>query len=189
MKSRFFLACAASAAILCFSALASADSVKVDYNHHKDFASYHTYTWNTIHVSDQFNADRIRHAVDKLLKKDGWKEVASGGQVTIMATDNIHSEQEAETYYTGMGGGWGGGWGWGGWGWGSMGGIDDEATTTTTNVRLAHVVIDMFDSSSKDLLWRGVSRGELTSKSNVNRKRLYEDIDHMFKNFPPKASN
>jgi hypothetical protein len=188
MKSRFFLACAVSAAILCFSALGSADDIKVDYNHHTDFASYHTYSWSTIHVSNQFNADRIRRAVDKLLKQDGWKEVASGGQVTIMATDNIHSEQEAESYYTGMGGGWGGGWGWGGWGGGSLGGFGDE-TTTTVDVRSAHVVIDIFDSSSKDLLWRGVSRGELSNKSTANRKRLFEDIDHMFKNFPPKASN
>ncbi len=186
MKSRFVLACAVSAVILCFSALGSADEVKVDYKHHMNFQAYHTYSWSKIQVSDQFNADRIRHAVDRFLQNDGWKEVASGGQVTLMATDNIHNEQEAETYYTGMGGGWGGGWGWGGWG--SMGGFGDE-TTTTTDVRLAHVVIDMFDTNSKQLLWRGVSRGELTSKSNVNRKRLHADIEHMFKDFPPKSGN
>ncbi len=186
MKSRLILAFAASAAILCFSAFASADQIKVDYDHHMNFANYHTYSWNAIHVTDQLNAGRIRRAVDNLLQQDGWKEVPSGGQVTIMATDNIHNEQEAETYYTGMGGGWGGGWGWGGWG--SMGGLGDEATTTTTDIRTAHLVIDLFDTGSKTLLWRGVSRGELSGNSNANRKRLLEDVDHMFKNFPPKAS-
>ena len=186
MKSRFVLACAASAALLCFAALASADDVKTDYNHQTDFASYHTYTWSTVHVTDQLNAERIRHAVDKMLQQDGWKELPSGGQVTIMATDNIHNEQEAETYYTGMGGGWGGGWGWGGWG--SMGGLGDETTTTTTDVRTAHLVIDLFDTNSKALLWRGVSRGELTGNPNVNRKRLLEDVSRMFKKFPPQSS-
>lgn len=189
MKFRFVLACVVSAGILCFSAFGSADEIKVDFNHHANFANYHTYSWGTVHVSDQFNAGRIRNAVDMALQKDGWTKVASGGQVTIMATDNIHSEQEAETYYTGMGGGWGGGWGWGGWGWGSMGGLDDESTTTTSTVRMAHVVVDLFETSSKNLLWRGVSRGELSNNSNDNRKRLFEDINHMFKNFPPKARN
>ena len=187
MKSRLILAFAASAAILCFSAFASADQIKVDYDHHMNFANYHTYSWNAIHVTDQLNAGRIRRAVDNLLQQDGWKEVPSGGQVTIMATDNIHNEQEAETYYNGMGGGWGGGWGWGGWGWGSGGGFGDT-TTTTTDVRNAHVVIDMFDASSKALLWRGVSRGELSSNANNNRKHLHQDIAKMFKNFPPKSN-
>ena len=186
MKARFVLACAVSAAILCFSSIGSADSVKVDYNHHINFQNYHTYSWGKIRVSDQFDASRIQHAVDEFLQKDGWTKVASGGQVTIMATDNIHNEQEMESYYVGMGGGMGGGWGWGGWGGGSLGGVGDE-TTTEVNVRAAHMVIDLFNTKTKRLLWRGVSRGELTGKSNVNRKRLDEDIQHMFKKFPPKT--
>lgn len=186
MKLRYALALVASAAVLLFSIRGFADDIKVDYNHQTDFESYHTYSWSTIRVSNQLNADRIKRDVNSLLKQNGWQEVPSDGQVTIMATDNIHNEQEAETYYTGLGSGWGGGWGWGGWGWGSLGGFGDE-TTTATDVRMAHVVIDLFDTKSKALLWRGVSRGELTDKPKVNRNRLHEDIDRMFKSFPPKA--
>lgn len=185
MKLRF-----AATALMCavcsfVSASAFADSVKVDYNHHASFASFHTYSWGSVKVSNELNADRIKRSVDSFLQKAGWKQVASGGQVTIMATDNIHNEQEAETYYNGMGGGWGMGWGWGGWGM-PGGGFGDE-TTTTTNVRTAHVVVDIFESGNKSLLWRGVSRGELSNNSDTNRNRLHGDIQHMFRYFPPKT--
>ena len=185
MKLRFAVTALACAVLSLVSVSAFADSIKTDYDHHANFANYHTYSWGTVRVSNELNADRIKRSIDTLLQQKGWKEVASGGQVTIMATDNIHSEQEAETYYNGMGGGWGMGWGWGGWG--MPGGGFGEETTSTTEVRSAHVVIDMFDPSTKSLLWRGVSRGELSNNSNNNRKHLHEDILKMFKDFPPKT--
>lgn len=191
-KIRIILAAAVCAAFLLFSAPGFADGIKVDYNHHEDFSKYHTYSWGKVKVSDQLDVDRIKHAVDGDLQHAGWKQVASGGQVTIMATDNIHNEKEAETYYDGMGGGWGGGWGmgmgmgWGGWGMGPGGGLGEE-TTSVTDVRSAHLVIDLFDSNSKQLLWRGVSRAELSNKPTVNRNHLYADVDHMFKKFPPQG--
>ncbi|MFP5206278.1 MAG: DUF4136 domain-containing protein [Acidobacteriota bacterium] len=187
MKIRTLLAVAVCAAFLSLSALGFADSIKIDYNHHASFSNYHTYSWGTVHVSNQLDVDRIRHAVNADLQHAGWKEVPSGGQVTVMATDNIHNEKEAETYYTGMGGGWGMGWGWGGWGMGPGGGLGEE-TTNVTDVRSAHLVIDLFGSHSKQLLWRGVSRAELSNKPSVNREHLYVDIDHMFKKFPPEST-
>lgn len=187
MKLRSAFAVAVCAALLLMAASSFADDIKVDYNHHANFATYRTYSWSSVKVTNQLNADRIKRAMDSLLQQKGWQMVPSGGQVTIMATDNIHTEQEAETYYDGMGGGWGGGWGWGGWGWGGGDGGFGDATTTTNDVRMSHLVIDMFDAKSKSLLWRGVSRGELTDNPNKNRNRLHEDIQHMFKDFPPKG--
>lgn len=190
MKFRFALAAAVCAALLIFSTAGFADSIKVDYNHQANWGNYHTYSWGAVRVSNQLNQDRIKRAVNHWLQKGGWKEVPSGGQITILATDNIHDEHEAETYYNNLGGGWGDGWGWGGWGWGDDddGGFQ-QTTTSTVTVRKAHLVIDMFDARSKKLLWRGVSRGELTSNSSKNRARLYQDIDHMLRDFPPKAKH
>ncbi|MGC9159638.1 MAG: DUF4136 domain-containing protein [Terracidiphilus sp.] len=184
MKLRLLLVSMACAVFSLLPATLRADSVKTDFDHKVNFANYHTYSWGAVKVSDQFNAQRIKNSINAALEKKGWKEVPSGGQITIMATDNIHSEQEAEAYYDGLGGGWGMGWGWGGWG--MPGGGFGEMTTGTTHVRKAHVVIDLFDSSSKSLLWRGVSRAELSNNPNENRKHLHQDIAKMFKDFPPK---
>jgi hypothetical protein len=188
MKLRSVLMAATCATVLLSPACGFADHVRTDYNHQANFDAFHTYSWSKITVSNDLNENRIRRAVDEKLQKAGWQEVTSGGQVTVMAKDNIHTEQEAETYYSPMPDGWGGGWGWGGWGWGMDGGLGGgESMSTTTETRTAHLVIDMFDTQSKKLLWRGVSRGELSDKPDVNRKRLYDDIDHMFQGFPPKG--
>lgn len=187
MKFRPVLMAAICATLLLSPAYSRADHTKTDYNHQINFRSYHTYSWGKVTVSNDLNADRIRRTVDEKLQKAGWHEVTSGGQVTVMAKDKIHTEQEAETYYSPMPDGWGGGWGWGGWGWGMDGGFGGESMSTVTNTRTAHLVIDMFDTQSKKLLWRGVSRGELSDKPDVNRKRLYGDINHMLDGFPPKG--
>jgi hypothetical protein len=47
-------------------------------------------------------------------------------------------------------------------------------------------VIDLFDGSSKQILWRSLATENLSSNDNRNTKQLDEDIAKMFKNFPPK---
>ena len=94
-------------------------------------------------------------------------------------------QQQLETFYDGLGGGWGMGWRWGGWGWGPGGGFG-ESTTTVNNVAVGYMVVDMFDAQTKQLLWRGISQGELKNDPEKNRKMIYDDIGKMFSKFPPK---
>jgi hypothetical protein len=60
------------------------------------------------------------------------------------------------------------------------------STTTTENTKVGNVVIDIFDSHTKKLLWRGTDSQDLSSNANSNIKKLTKDIDNMFKHFPPK---
>jgi hypothetical protein len=62
-----------------------------------------------------------------------------------------------------------------------------EATTTTVNQQVSNLVVDLFDGSSKNLVWRGVATGNLSSNASKNTKSLDNDIAKMFKGFPPKA--
>jgi hypothetical protein len=77
------------------------------------------------------------------------------------------------------------GWGWGGWGWGPGGGFGPY-TTRTYNQRVYCIVIDMFNSHSKQLLWRGVARGDRSNNADADRKHLFRDIHEMFDSFPVK---
>jgi|ERR1700733_407682 hypothetical protein len=187
MRFRFplLLACAF---LLAFSVSALADNVRTDYDHQANFSQYHTYSWGKVQTTDPFFASRIQQAVDKQLQSKGWQLVASGGSVTVFATDNLHNQKETQTMYDNLGGGWGGGWGWGGWGWG--GGWADpgfgQATTTTTNQPVSNLVIDLFDAKSKSLLWRGLATADLSSNANKNTSSMNNDIGKMFKGFPPK---
>lgn len=179
-------------AILLFGSCtaAFAGNVRVDFDHGVNFTQYHTYSWGNVKTSDPFYVDRIKRAVDQQLQAKGWRLVPSGGSVTVFASDNVHNQKEVQTMYDGLGGGWGGGWGWGGWRWGGgWGPGPEESTTTTTNQPVANLVIDMFDSATKKLLWRCLATEDLSSNANKNTKQLDGDIHKMFKDFPPKAGH
>jgi hypothetical protein len=181
----------AGALLLGASVAALGDNVRTDYNHQADFTQYHSYSWGNVKTSDPFYVGRVQQAVNRQLQAKGWKLVPTGGSVTVFASDSLHNQQETQTMYDGLGGGWGGGWGWGGWGWGGgwgpggLGGLG-EATTTTTMQQTSNLVIDLFESGSKNLLWRGLATEDLSSNAGKNTKSLDGDIAKMFKGFPPK---
>jgi hypothetical protein len=50
-----------------------------------------------------------------------------------------------------------------------------------------HLVVDLFDSQSKELIWRGISSAELSNNPDKNRKKLDNDVQKMFKKFPPNS--
>jgi hypothetical protein len=52
-------------------------------------------------------------------------------------------------------------------------------------VRVVRVVVDIFDSKSKALLWRGSATEDLSDNSGKNSKKLGGDIAKLFKGFPP----
>ena len=194
MRFRFRHILVVFAMFVGISLVALADNVRTDYDHGVNFSQYRTYSWGTVKTADPFFASRIQQAVDKQLQSKGWQLLPSGGAVTVFANDNLHNQKETQTFYDGMGGdwgpGWGGGWGWGGWGWGGgwagPGGGIGEATTSTTTQTVGNLVIDLFESSSKNLLWRGLATADLSTNAEKNTKSLDNDIPKMFKGFPPK---
>jgi hypothetical protein len=169
------------------SIAAFASDVRTDYDHSANFSQYNTYSWGKVQSSNPFYVSRIQGAVDKQLQAKGWTLKPSGGAVTVFATDNVTNQKQVQTMYDGFPGGWGFGWGWGGWGWGGGWADPTYATTTTTNQPVSNLVIDLFDSGSKKLLWRGLATEDLSSNANTNTKKVDGDINNMFKSFPPKS--
>jgi nicotinic acid phosphoribosyltransferase len=162
------------AAALMGTATAFAGNVQTDYNHTADFSQYKTYSWGKVKTTDPFFVTRVQNAVNQQLQAKGWTLAPTGGSVTVFATDNIHDQQEIQTMYDGLGGGWGPGFGSG------------VATTTTTDQNVGNLVIDLFEGSSKQILWRGLATENLSSNDVRNTKQLDQDIAKMFKSFPPK---
>lgn len=186
---RYFQIALMSLVLAGASASAFAGNVRTDYDHTANFSQYRTYSWGNVQTSNPFFVTRIKQAVDQQLQTRGWKLVPSGASVTIFATDNIHDQKQVQTMYDGMGAGWGGGWGWRGWGWGGGWGPGfgtGIATTTTTDQNIGNLVVDLFDGTSKHLLWRGLATENLSSNDDKNAKQLDGDIVKMFKSFPPK---
>src|SRR5580658_7165326 len=165
---------------LVFAGMASAQQVKTDYDRSANFALYKTYSWEHVETKDPLNVDRIKHAVNTVLAARGWMMVDSGADVAVVAMEITRDQQTLNTFYDGLGGGWG----WRRFGGGGFG----EATTTTDTYTVGTVVVDLFDTKTKQLIWRGSASDTLSNNSDKNIKNLNESVDKMFKHFPPGAT-
>ncbi|MGA9528980.1 MAG: DUF4136 domain-containing protein [Terriglobales bacterium] len=163
---------AVSIAMAVISTSALAQNVKTDYDHHVNFAQYHTYSWEKVKTTDPLWQSRIQDAVDHALQSKGWQRVDSGGDVAITAVGSARNQQEYQTFYDGMGG-----WRWGGFG---------ETTTEVQNYQVGSLVLDFYDAHQKQLIWRGVSTDTLSDKPDKNEKKLDKAVDKMLDHFPPK---
>ena len=167
------LAALSSGAVLLFAA-----DAKVDYSHSVDFGQYHTYSWLKVGASDSLWSERIKSDIDSELTAKGWSKIASGGDAAISAFGSTHEQQTLQTFYDGFGGGWR----WRGFG-------PDLATTTVENTPVGTLVVDIFDGHTKNLIWRGIANKTLSDKPDKNEKKLEQEVQSMFKKFPPPAKS
>jgi hypothetical protein len=170
-------------ALLC-AAASFAQQVKTDYGRSADFSQYKTYSWEHLQTQNPLWVDRIKTAVNSALAAKGWTQIESGGNVSIVAMEMNRSHQTLNTYYDSFGGGWG-------WGRRFEGFGEDfgESTTTPETYRVGTLVVDLFDSSTKNLIWRGSLSDVLSDKSNKNIKNLDKGVVKLFDQFPPSAKN
>ena len=156
--------------------------VRTDYDRAADFSGYKTYSWGNVRTQNPLLVDRIKAAVTSALAGKGWTEVESGGDVSIMAMEMTKDHQTLNTYYDNFGGGWG----WRGWG-GGFGDNFGTSTTTEQTYKVGTLVVDLFDTNTKKLIWRGSASDTLSDKSDKNIKKLDSDVRKMFEHFPPEA--
>lgn len=164
------------AGALLLTVSASLAQVKTDYDRGADFGRYKTYSWQKVQTQNQLWIDRIKQAVNTSFASKGWTLVDTGGDVAVVAIETTQNQQTLNTFYDGFGGGWG---------WRTFGGFG-ESTTTTETYKVGTLVVDLFDASTKHLIWRGSASDTLSRKSDKNIKELNKGVQKMFENFPPR---
>ena len=150
-----------------------AQEVHTDHDKSANFERYHTYYWAKVQTSNPLWQQRIQDAVDKDLQAKGWQRSEGSGDVALTAVGSAHDQQEYQTFYHGLGSWRGGGFG-------------PEASTTVENYRVGTLVLDMYDTQSKRLVWRGTATDTLSEKPESNEKKLDKSVDKLFEHFPPK---
>jgi hypothetical protein len=156
---------------------APAQQVITDYDHSVQFSQYHTYSWGHLHCSDPLYEPRIKDAVDQALQSKGWRLVPDGGDVMVSAVAILKHQKEYTTFYDGFGGGWR----WHGWGPG-------WATTDVEEVPVGSLVVDLYDTAGKGLIWRGVARSTLSDKPEKDTEKMRKAVEKMFSHFPPSST-
>ncbi len=151
------------------------EGVHTDYDKKMNFSQFKTYSWSRVQTTNPLWQDRIRDAVDKDLQGKGWQRVESNGDVTLTAVGGTHNEQEYQTFYEGLGPGWR---------WRHFGGT--EAYTTVQTYKIGTLVLDMYETGSKQLIWRGTASEAVSDDSSKNEKKLQKSVAKMFDKFPPE---
>jgi hypothetical protein len=174
---RSYLLALVTLATVFFAIPAFPQKVVTDYDHSADFTRYHTYSWGHIHASDPLFEQRMREAIDHALQSKGWQEVPDGGDATVTAISVRRNKHEYTTFYDGFGPRWG----WHGWGTGM-------ATTTVEDVPMGTLIVDLYDTNSERLVWRGEARMDLSDNPEKDTGKLQKAAEKMFNKFPPKSA-
>lgn len=162
------------AALLFCSALGLAQDVKYNSMPGTDFSKYHTYAWTpspgNIHPN-QIVDQEIKQAVDTQLAQKGLTKAS--GNPDLYVDYQIAVDQERQ---------WNG-WGGGGLRFGGMGSV------TSSTINIGTLIIDLYDVTTKTLVWRGDATNTVSQSSNQqkNIEKLNKGVEKLMKNYPPPA--
>ena len=176
--------------VLAGTGTAFAQDVRYNFDKQASFASYNTYRWANIKGSSKMSdlMDRqIKAAIDVELSKKGLTEVEEGQPVDLVIGYQAGVDQEKQ--YTSFDTGWGYGPGWGGGWYGGGGG--GMTTGTTSTIFIGQLALDMYQVSSKQLVWRGVASKTLdtNAKPDKQQKNLAKAVAKLLKNYPPPVKS
>jgi len=157
------------------SGTAPAQDVSTNSMPGADFSKYHTYKWVTIEGAtypNQIVDTQIKNSIDSQLAAKGLTK-ADGDKADLYVgyQGSIDKQKQWNAYATG-GLRWGGG----------------MANASSSTISVGTLVLDMYDPSTKQLVWTG--RVTKTLDPNANQEKRQKNLDKamqkLLKNFPPK---
>jgi hypothetical protein len=172
-----------------FVVSAGAQQVSTDYDHNADFQKYHTFSIYKLQASNPLVEQRLRDILIRDLAARGLEMVPQGGDLAITAIGSRTNQQAYNTFYQGLGVG---GYGWRGRGFGGYGGGFGNSGITNTqviNIPVGTLVVDVYEGSKHQLLFRGVANDTLSDKEEKNSKKLVKAVDKIFDKFPTKKAS
>ncbi len=163
-----------SALLLGLAAAAFAQDVHVTYNHGIDFTQFHTYAWGQMPKPSQVKnpklAQKAQNQLDAMLTGKGLQMVALTAKPDLILT--ISGASKEKTFYSNY---------------------DPSGTILTAGTDygtpeqqlVGALVVDLYDTNAKKLVWRGTAMGVMNQKNFDKNKELVDKaISKMFDKFP-----
>jgi hypothetical protein len=150
--------------------VALGQDVSVNYDKTYDFSKLKTFAVQVAsQAQDPFLEKHLVSTVSSTLASKGWTQAeAATADATVMLHGQSETRQKLEAYSTG-------GYRWGG----GMGTAKLEDYTVGT------LVVDIFETKTKTLLFRGTASDEKADKAEKNEKKIDKAVNKIFKDFPP----
>jgi hypothetical protein len=176
-------------AIACLVGLALAQDVQYNFDPNADFTKYKTYRWERHPESlevDDLTLGQLARGFDTVLAAKGLtRQDAGETDLVIVFQLAMNQERQLNAYSTG---GYGYGPYWrGGW----YGGGTTMTTATTSTINIGSAVLDMYDTSTKQLVWRGMASKTVDQKAKPEKRQnnINKAAKKMLKNYPPKKKS
>jgi len=171
--------------VLAAAGAASAQDVRYNFDKSANFSGFRTYKWVDIKDATKLSDlgdKQVKAAVEAELAKKGLsKSESDSADLYIGYQAGVGQEKEYTSFNSG---GYGPGWYGGGW-YGGGGGM---TTGSTSTIYIGQLAVDMYASSPKTLVWRGVASKTLDPKAKPEKqqKNLEKALAKVFKNYPPQ---
>ncbi len=155
-----------------------AQTVTIDYDHSVNFLKFKTYTWAKVHATDPDVEGRITLAVNRSMGNRYMSETANNGDVTITAVEATQDKQEYSNFYSSVSelslqGG-------------LVSGFLDNAATLQ-DVPLHTLILDMYDTKTHKLLWRGAFTLSASDAASKDEDQKFDKaVTQLIGKFPPK---
>ena len=160
---------------LCCATVAPAADVTIEYDEGYDFSALRTFAWRatsetSIADSDPLTHSRIVNSIEHHLTQAGLVEVEDGADVQV--TYHVAVEERTHVDTTTFGYEYGDGWYSGG---------GDMVTSTTRRQTYDYgtLIVDIWDSATKSLIWRGSAGGALMTDPEKRGRQVERALRKM----------
>lgn len=152
-------------------------SISTDYDHSTHLSQFKTFSFGHVQTENPLNEQRVREAVTKDLESKGLQRSDSKGDLVVTAVGATHNQQEYQTFYNDPGfgyyyGGFGSGYGMG------------YRNTRVVNYRVGTLVLDFYNSSNKQLVFRGIAKRGVSGDASANASHITAAVDAMINKYP-----
>jgi hypothetical protein len=147
-----------------------AQQVSVDYVKTQDSSKYHTYAWgeeNTNLIRNSILAQVAKTDIESAMQSKGLNKVAKTDNPDLILVASGGSKQQ--TSYSA---------------WGTGPRFGGMATITPQQSTEGTLIVNLYDAQAKQLVWRGIAQGTLSSSGDKNQKLVGKAVDKMFKKYP-----
>jgi hypothetical protein len=147
----------------------------VDYDRSADFSRYKTFGFQRgTPARRDFMQRRIEEVIASTLQSKGLAAAkAEKPDLRVFTHVVIEREQRIDTIVYGYGWRWGGG----------------VATTRVTDFPVGTLIVDLVDTETKELVWRGKASDTIDRDSEAREEQLREAVAKMFERFPPEPES
>jgi hypothetical protein len=178
---RIYTAVVALAALAAAPAFAAKPQIQWDEAY--DFSSIKTFQWDnspdSLEQKNPFMHSRVIAAIENELTAVGLTKVQANADVhvTYHTSTDKQVRLESDSYGYGFGGYGTVGWGHYGYGWGYGGPV--STTTRVVEYDEGTLVVDIWDSDAKQLIWRGTATRVFSEDVDKAERQVVDIIENM----------